>query len=281
MSEPLHGGTPGRALGRLAVQFLGMVGVAICTNWALDGRAREEADRADALRDQVEAARFERDRMSRLNHELARELNEAAIAAEVARWQLRYTEERLRRTEAESQLVTPVVAEHTEPRSGSLPARGSVEPLDAAAEAFLAAQVRHLAEGGSETRVTLQEEPQADSTEGSSTDLELDALDWVEIAELAPATLGGRSAALSEWRSVLSETLAAECGSRSGARAHACRTELERRLFPYSERAVRCLLSGNAEPDYVPVSAVERLPTHSVPLKRGALILCDGALEHL
>jgi hypothetical protein len=115
--------------------------------------------------------------------------------------------------------------------------------------------------------------------EGSA--LNLDPMAPVEIDALASAGVSGRSAALLEWRAVVSETLDAECGTRSGARTHACRTALERQLFPYSERAVRCLTSGNAEPDYVFVADVERLPSHSVPLERGALILCDGALEHL
>ncbi len=294
MAESVRGGIPVRKLGWLAGQVAGMVGVALCTNWALESRTRADIEQVDVLRDQVETAQFERDRMSRLNHELARELNEAAIAAEVARWQLRYTEERLRRTEAESRravvpaaqpsterLVASSASERRPSLPGSLPARGPIEPLDAAAEAHLVGQIQRLAEGAARGGSSSPRASEAAPSQGSSSALEFERLEDVEIAAVAPVAFTERSAALSEWRAVLSETLAAECGNRSGARAHACRTDLERQLFPYSERAVRCLLSGNAEPDYVSVTEVERLPTHSVPLKRGALMLCDGALEHL
>lgn len=291
-------------LGRMAANLVAMAGVAFCTLWLVDQRDEARHDQEETLRAEVEQLRFERDRMHRLNQELARELHDAGVSSEVARWQLRYTEERLRRTEAEaaasqqratarmlSSAPAARAAEPTRPPRGSEPglgARPSFEALDAPAEEHLKQSVERIAMGAPQgsgqprTPNASQAAVNAAAAPAQGSGLDPDRFDPIQIPSLAGSSSQfDRNAAHLEWRRVLSEALDAECGTRSGPKTYACRDELERRLFPYSERAVHCLTSGNAEPDYVAVTETERLPTHSVPLDHGAVILCDGALKNL
>ena len=122
-------------LPRMTANAVAMAGVAALTWWMVDDRASEQAHSLEAARAEAALLRFERDRMQALSQELAREVHDAGMEAEIAHWQLRWTEERLRRLEAEGS------DGNAAPR---VRAASRIEPLDAPAAAFLAEQVDAL-----------------------------------------------------------------------------------------------------------------------------------------
>jgi len=268
-------------LPRMTANVVAMAGVALFTGWIVDDRAAEQRLALAAVQEEASLLRHERDRMQALSEELAREVHDAGMEAEIAHWQLRWTEERLRRLEGEG-------------RASVVPApvrRGvAIEPLDTPAAAFLAARVDAVVGAASEddTRVGPPEAP-AGTTEAPA-DEDGSALGGLEAVPFEAGIphvrrVGGqrdRDRALASWKRILDETVAAECsGRRSQAGRWRCEDAQRRQLWPYTAKAVECLLTGNAVPDYVADLPLADLPSHSVPLERGALILCDGALVNL
>lgn len=113
--------------------------------------------------------------------------------------------------------------------------------------------------------------------------LELEAFDGAAGPEsLAPVhSQLARDRAFATWERIVDEAVQGECGHRASAAERKCRDRVARQLFPYAGRAVACMLSGNAAADYVDDVRLDQLPTHSVPLDDGAVILCDGGLRNL
>jgi hypothetical protein len=90
-----------------------------------------------------------------------------------------------------------------------------------------------------------------------------------------------RDRAFRIWHDVMSESADQECARRVGAAERRCRERVKRALFPMGSRAVECILNGNASADYVSDIPLDQLPNHSVPLEKGAVILCDRGLYNL
>ena len=319
MHPPSPPAGPGRSQGgafdgffpRIAAQVVAMAAVALGTLWLVEQRGDQSDARIDALQEEIELLRHERDRMQRLNTELAREVHDAGVSSEIARWQLRWTEERLRRTEAElatSQGRTAAAraalarrGPDAPPEAGpplDLPIRRSetpdeahhppaaIVPLDAEAADVLDARVQRLADGDGlaigDGAEAARPAPAPEGARGSGIDpSRFDPL----IPGLRPAgSQRERDRAFLAWKEVVGDAVAGECQDKLGeSAARRCANDVERDLFPYAEVAVRCLLTDNAAPDYVTadLSDLDRLPTHSKPLRRGAVILCDGALTNL
>jgi hypothetical protein len=263
-------------LPRMTANVVAMAGVALATWWMVDGQAQEQRAALDEVRAEAELLRHERDRMQALSEELAREVHDAGMEAEIAHWQLRWTEERLRRLEAEGSAAEPA------PPAAR---RARIEPLDAPAAVFLEQQVDAVLE---------EAEPAAGSDRAPDdaplTSAREAPAGGIEAVPFEPGIPGVRAAAgqrdrdraLASWKRILDEVVEAECSGRfSQAGRWRCEDERRRQLWPYTATAVECLLSGNAVPDYVADLPMANLPSHSVPLDRGALILCDGALVNL
>ena len=319
MHPPSRPAGPGRSDGgaldgffpRIAAQVVAMAAVALGTLWLVDQRGDQNNARIDGLQEEIELLRHERDRMQRLNTELAREVHDAGVSSEIARWQLRWTEERLRRTEAELAMsqgrtasaraalarsgpdAPPVAGPRLELpiRRGEAPERTppvapAIIPLDAEAAEVLDARVHRLADGDGlaigDGADAARPDPAPEGPRGAGIDpSRFDPL----IGGLRPAgSQRERDRAFLAWKQVVGDAVAGECRDKLGeAAARRCANDVERDLFPYAEVAVRCLLTDNAAPDYVvaDLSDLDRLPTHSKPLRRGAVILCDGALTNL
>lgn len=281
-----------RFLPRMASNTVAMAGVALVTFLLVTGEdAEQDAALADA-RQELAQMQHERDRMHALNQELAREVHDADMAAEIARWQLRWTEERLRRVEAEDavaeaaarpMLASIVSAATSESGDGgaepepapdamvaTLPARATVEALDDESQAWLDGKLARSAtgdDGADEDRV-----------------LRLDAVPFEpDIPDLrrAPSQFH-RDQALRMWKQVIEEVANGECSARRTETARwRCENDVQRSLWPYETAAVDCIVSGNATPDYIAGLQVDAVPSHSVLLDKGALVLCDGALPNL
>ncbi len=294
-----------RFLPRMAANLVAMAGVALATLWLVEQRQDDTGARIDALEHELDELRHERDRMSRLNQELAREVHDSGVASEIARWQLRWTEERLRRTELQlaarsrpsragspGSLAAPdaVVASSNFSLpigGGDLPPAPRVQALDGSAQDELDQQVARIALGDPGPTADLQgsgaEDDLAltDSRGRSGRGIVPGNLDPLIDELRPPQSQLKRNQAWLEWKRVIGEAIDGECRGRlSENMAHRCEDDVARAAFPYGEQAVRCLMTGNAEPDYVAVADINRLPTHSVPLGRGAIILCDGALPN-
>ena len=291
---------PGATLGRFATQAVALAAVAVGTLWLVERRDAARDGRMDALQGEMAELRYERDRMQRLNQELAREVHDAGVASEIARWQLRWTEERLRRTEAElaaAQARRGRAAPPAQPspaldlpiagRDVSLPPTARVEALDDAAAAELSARLARIAEGDGRSEA-FDPGPVEGLGHGNLPGLDRASIGGPidpesidpELPELRRVSQLARNEAYLDWKQVVGEAVEAECGRRATHGALRCQRELEALLFAYGERAVTCVLSGNAPPDYVPVTDLDALPSHSIPLEEGAIILCDGALAN-
>lgn len=261
-------------LPRMTANVVAMAGVALVTGWIVDDRAADQRAALAEVQDEAALLRHERDRMKALSEELAREVHDAGMEAEIAHWQLRWTEERLRRLEAEG-------------GAGAVPApvrrAVSVEPLDAPAAAFLAERVDAVVVAAEDAATV---EPPAGSSavplDEDSSSLESVGFDpSIPTVRRVPGQRD-RDRALASWKRILDEVVDAECGGRlSQAGRWRCEDAQRRVLWPYTTKAVECLLTGNAVPDYVADLPLADLPSHSVPLENGALILCDGALVNL
>lgn len=279
--------------GRVLVQGAAMLSVAALVVQFADHRSTETESRLDALEDQLALVRHERDRMQRLSEALTTELNEAAIETEIVRWQLSYTEERYARLEQsstsrvrESRREATRSATHSTPQPGppaqfeSLdPAEGPPPdaPLDVAR---LDPAVAVLAAAAIPSAVT-----DVPSVHGlrPHRSLALERLDESRMPDTMRRVDGqlDRDRAFGIWQSVMDESADRECARRSGAAARRCRDGVKRTLFPMGTRAVECILNGNASADYVSGIPLDQLPTHSVPLEHGAVILCDRGLQNL
>lgn len=266
--EPPMPASTGQSEGRFAEHFfptllanvLSIAGMGLVTFFLVDRDAAEQSARAGVLRDQIDALRAEQDRVGRLNQELAREVHDVGAEADVLRWQLRYTEERLRAAEER-----PAAA-----RPAAVRARVEVEPLDAAAAKWLDARVGEIAAGSDR-----------DDREAEGAPLALADFDPGIPSLRKVGSQFDRDAAKVLWDGVVDEAVGGECGKAgTDGRAWKCADGVRRRLFPFATAAVNCVISGNAQPDYVESVELDNLPSHSVPLARGGVILCDGALEN-
>jgi hypothetical protein len=368
-SGPVTGApAPGLAdglFGRVVVQGVAMLGVAAFVLAVVDDRAEQTHDRLSALEDELEIVRYERDRMQKLSAELATELDEVAVEAEIVRWQLAYTEERYARLKDASRhspsresastagTTSPTDAARApfepggdassdasprkratfaslEPTFGTSPdARAA--PLDAPF-AVLAARTlpasgfqlqtfsgtgfsasnsfgTSLADGSPDRPSAAQQADSPTSLSGESARSALDVSAEVlglpvfsSTASRRPSTLleleslegsGAppsvrhldsqldRDRAFAVWQDIMQESADRECAHRAGQAERKCRDRVMRTLFPAGSRAVECMLSGNAAADYVSNIPLDQLPTHSIPLEQGAVILCDRGLRNL
>jgi|GEM_PF-3303763 len=307
---PVHPAPPAKGpmdgvLGRVLIQGVGMLGVAAIVLAVVDDRADSTHARIDALEAELELARYERDRMQRLSTALTEELDEVSVEAEIVRWQLRYTEERYARlrdaANAEDALAALDRAHKVAPVPGiygvdaSLPVNATfvsldhpgaptpdAQPLDPAAAVLAAAAAPSTTDaevqyGG----VPIVAGP--GRTQRPTSLLELESLDG-SAAPPATRQVGSqldRDRAFAVWSNIVEEAAVGECARRSGAAERKCRDRVRRRLMPWGSSAVDCMLSGNAAADYVASVRLDQLPTHSVPLEEGAVILCDGGLRNL
>lgn len=279
--QPPTSDTPDGATGfidgflpRMTANVVAMAGVALVTWWMVDDQMQGQQAALEEVRAEAELLRHERDRMRALSEELAREVHDAGMEAEIAHWQLRWTEERLRRLEVEASGV-----DAPPPRFG----RVRIEALDAPAAAFLDARVDALVVSSARSADDARSDGSGaePDMERGSTPLGIEAVPFdPRIPSILPATgQRDRDRALATWKRILEETVEAECGGRfSQAGRWRCEDDRRRQLWPYTNVAVDCVLSGNAVPDYVSDLPLSDLPSHSVPLDKGALILCDGAL---
>jgi hypothetical protein len=284
--------------GRVLVQGVSLLAVAAIVANVVDQRAAETSARLTELESQLQLVQHERDRMQRLSSALTTELNEAAVEAEIVRWQLSYTEERYARLhETTHDLVTttsavllgltptsppgpPATFESLDPTHGASPdALGDHAAMLPAPTAILA--LADSSESRTDAAPALQYgQPHLRST-GRLIDLE--PLDGSGAPPTVhhPASQLDRDRAFSIWQEVIQESASRECDHRTGAAERRCRTRVKRTLIPMGTRAVECILSGNASADYVANIPLDELPTHSVPLDQGAVILCDRGLRNL
>lgn len=292
--------------GRVLVQGVGMLGVAVLVMAVVDDRAAETEARMAALESKLELVQLERDRMQRLSHELATELDDASMEAEIVRWQLAYTEERFARLEAERDALAsgrdlpPVIEDAWSP--GPAATFVSLDPIGAlppdavrdALEAPLAdpSAVVAMAASDAVTDAPLPGEEggfgpmmavAGQASPGHLPMLELEPIDGTgDHTDLKPVgSQLERNRAIAAWNGLLEEAAAGECRGRGIAAERRCRDEVRRELWPSGSRAVDCILSGNAAPDYVSDIRLDQLPTHSQPLAKGAVIFCDGGLRNL
>jgi hypothetical protein len=237
-----------------------MAAVAAGVMWVMDERAGEDAARADALQAEIAQLRQERDRMQAVAGELVREVHDAGLEAEVVRWQLAYTEERLRRAED---------AVPGAPPPAPPPPAGPVIGLGAAIDGPAAP------EHPTDPAAAPPRSPPPGAFQLEELEPRLSPPRGVSYSQL------DRDRAYGVWAGILQDILQAECGDRVQSSAHRCARALRRTLLPFGAAAVECILSGNARPDYVVGLDPRHAPTHAVPLNRGALLLCDAALPDL
>lgn len=273
-SSPPAPREPG-VLGRAALHGAAMVGVALVVLHAVDRDHADTDARLSALEDELSLARYERDRMAAMNGELVRELDKAVLEGEIVRWQLAYTQVRLESERTGQAVVAHAPPPPTEivsldPVSGrspdAPPELSAASPVSAAAQVAVTGGLPQVAGPAplDATRV-----------------LSLDEPELAVVLDTAPVSQLSRDRAFSVWSGIVSEAVTGECGTGPGAGARRCRDRVRRTLFPLGTRAVECMLSGNAAADYVSGVPLHALPTHSVPLDAGAVILCDNGLRNL
>ncbi len=279
-----------RFAGRVLVQGVSLLAVAAIVADVVDQRAAETNARLTELETRLQLVQHERDRMQRLSDALTTELNEAAVEAEIVRWQLSYTEARYARlNEAESATATTRATPTPTPTPGP-PA--TFVSLDAPSEAperpstVLPAPAAVLALSDAHpSRTDAAQGPQHADRQPLAAH-QLLALEPFDGSGTPPTVRNphsqlARDRAFSIWQAVIQESAARECDRRTGAAERRCRDRVKRTLIPMGTRAVECILSGNASADYVADIPLDQLPTHSVPLEQGAVILCDRGLRNL
>lgn len=295
-------------LARTLANSVSMVAVAAGVLWLVGQQNAEHDAELDQLRDEVALLRLERDRMQSVAGELAREVHDAGMESEIVRWQLAYTEERLRKAEragARGEGAPPVAAAPGYPTPAK--ARAAVfqatvfEPLDAPARVVAGlsgsgapvpsealplrfAPVEAAVAGDAEppSGTAGPEEAGGGTAASSGRELALDEFD-PRIPRVAEGySQLDRDRAYGAWAGIVHDAIESECGRRiSETGQHRCARELRRTLRPYAARAVECIISGNARPDYFSELDPDRVPSHAVPLDRGVVLLCDGALPNL
>jgi len=286
-----------------------MLAVAFIVMATVEDRSQQTHDRLNVLETELDEIRRQRDRMQRLSAALTEELDEAAVEAEIVRWQLAYTEERLARLRDASEtqallrrLDNPghpaaqsTSATHPIARGDALPFGRELAPpatfvsldsptgtspdhpdvrLDPATAVLAMLQTHTASDAGS---------PATPVGGTGAAPIELDPLDEpIALTTLQSADSQlARDRAFAVWATIVDEAAEGECARRSEAAKRRCMSRVQRQLMPWGGRAVECILSGNASADYVSDLRLDQLPTHSVPLATGAVILCDGGLSNL
>lgn len=204
------------------------------------------------------------------NRALREELSELGYKNEIIHWQLRYTEQSLRLagTAAASTASTALSPAATAGRDRPTQAGASV--ASASTEPVYAVVI-----------TPVEAAPEQPGTAGTGPGLHLDDDDDLSLALRPDPRASLQQAALVDWQAVVAQAADGECGRfLATAGAARCRDEVSRSLWPYAAAAVRCMTSGNAAAVYVGKATLDALPSHSVPLSRGAVILCDGALTN-
>jgi hypothetical protein len=272
-------------LPRLATQLALAGGVALGVAHLLQSRDDAQDARLDAILSEIDLLRHERDRLAALNDALLDEAHAADREAELARWQLRYAEERLRRAEAEADAAA--ATRTPAPRRLVLPVGAPPPSLPVDAPPALSAADRAAALPLGPGGLPAPDAP-VDSLALSATAAALPSVaapvravpfdPSIPPVRRAPSQLA-RDQAHTRWQGIIDEAVHEECRGRFGELAQLrCDDAVRRSLFAYSTHAVDCILTGNAVPDYIPGLGLRDLPSHAVPLARGAVILCDGAL---
>ncbi len=283
-------------LHRALTHGLSMAVVAAGVWWYAGERSAPQDAELQALHKRLDRLEQDHHRVRRLNDELALAAHDAGVAAEVAKWQISVLEGRL---------------DPNSPDLLSMPVPTGLSPR----AAWAADLAREAAEDGPvRAEPTEPTEPTAAGPAVSLAHTPLYALQLQELPPPAPLRESGpmpmvpwagaelslserepsistlrrplsqldRDRAYAEWKVLVQEVVAQECDRRSNdAFWHRCAGRVQRELFPYGTVAVSCMLNGNAKPDYVSDVTLDHLPSHAVPLRSGAVILCDGALNGL
>jgi hypothetical protein len=203
------------------------------------------------------------------NRALRDELSDLGYKNEIIHWQLRYAEQSLR-------------------LAGAAPdASASIGPTPAAPSRVSAYSPRSLAVTASTEPIysvvitPVEAPPEQPSGTSAGPGLHLEDDDDFSMVLRPDARGSSLQDALVDWQAVVAQAAEGECGRfLATASAARCRDEVSRSLWPYATAAVRCMTSGNAAALYVAKATLDGLPSHSVPLTRGAVILCDGALTN-
>ena len=241
-------------LPRVLANGLAMVGIAAAVLWIVQRDDAAEQRRFDLLHREVRELRQERDRLAALTDVLAQQAHEANLAVDVVRAQLRDTEAALAQARAPRRPAVEAVAP-----APTLPLPEALAPI----------AIERLPEAG----------PAELAASQKVAGVELADFD-PQIPRLRPDQRAlTRAVATTGWHELMDEAAAGECGGLLGINPR-CEEEVRRRLWIYGPAAITCMTSGNAVPDYVDEIRLENLPSHSVPLKHGAIILCDGALAN-
>jgi hypothetical protein len=267
-------------LPRLAAQLALAGGVALSVGYLLQSRDDAQDARLDSILSEIDLLRHERDRLAALNDALLDEAHAADREAELARWQLRYAEERLRRAEAEAEAAANP-ARAPAPRRLVLPVGAPPPPAPPALSPEALAAAIPLGPAGLPPADAPPAAASAAPLSATAGALPVGAVPFdpaIPPVRRAPSQLA-RDQAHTRWQGIIDEAVHEECAGRFGELAQLrCDDAVRRSLFAYGTHAVDCILSGNAIPDYIPGLGLRDLPTHAVPLARGAVILCDGAL---
>ncbi len=284
-SPPPPGAREPSATARALSHVVSMVVVAAGVWTIAADRAAPQQAEIDALRDRLDGLERENRRVRRLNDALADAAHAAGVDAHTAQWQVGVLEERLEsaaREElpvptglspraawaAEDAVEAPIPPQVEEPAAPALPPTPAAPgPTDDDG-----ADLQPLPEPAGLPMVAWT--PRGDLQLGER-DLTLPPL------RRAPSQLD-RDRAYGDWKLLVEEVVAQECGGWSAeAPPQRCALRVRRALFPFGPAAVSCALSGNAQADYVSDVTLDHLPSHAVPLRHGAVILCDDALRGL
>jgi len=294
-----------RALGQVLPVVMVAAGV-----WgiAADRTAPQRAE-MDALHARLDLLERENQRIRRLNDALADAAHAAGIDAHTAQWQVGMLEDRLQQVHRDELPVptglspraawtaapaapegpTPLDAAEAEPAAAHAN-DGSAAPPEPTASAAsdlspptVGAHPRPWAPAGGVNLAPLPDASAMPAVAWSPAG----ALEWndreptIPPLRRAPSQLD-RDRAYGDWKHLVEEVVTQECGGWSvDAPPQRCATRVRRALFPYGPSAVACALSGNAQADYVANVTLDHLPSHAVPLRNGAVILCDDALRGL
>ncbi len=288
-SPPPPGAREPSASARALSHVVSMVVVAAGVWVIAADRAAPQQAELDALRARLDGLERENRRVRRLNDALADAAHAAGVDAHTARWQVGVLEDRLE-SAAREELPVPT---GLSPRA----AWAAQDAVEAPSAPVLPPEVE--VPGAPAPRPT----PVAPAPLGDEGDAlqplpepaGLPMVAWSPHADLqlaerdlvlpplrrAPSQLD-RDRAYGDWKLLVEEVVAQECGGWSTeAPPQRCALRVRRALFPFGPAAVSCALSGNAQADYVSDVTLDHLPSHAVPLRHGAVILCDDALRGL
>lgn len=282
MHEPVSPPGPNSAADRFADQFLprmlsnvvAMCGVALAVFWIVDRDNTQQMALEDSNSAALSALQAENAALQARSQSLAEQVHELGLESEILRWQLRYTEQRLRDPEAAATPVAPI---------RRLASRAlALDPPAAAQQASAVAAIAQAAPEASPGTPDLPQVAPAGLSQSPSRQLDPDDFN-AAIPRLDPShSQLDRDRAYAQWKGVVAEAVRGECNRKlTDAGGYKCSQDVRRDLWSASLPAVECILSGNAIPDYIGMANLDELPSHSVPLTKGAVILCDGALRNL